>query len=133
MKITGIIAEYNPFHKGHAYHISRIRESGADGIAAVMGGNFTQRGELSFCTKFAKAKAAVAGGIDLVLEMPLAYTVSSGEDFAMGGIKILNALGCADSLSFGCEEQNFQNLYALAELLENKDYKENLKSCLASG
>lgn len=133
MKITGIIAEYNPFHKGHAYHISRMRESGADGIAAVMGGNFTQRGELSFCTKFAKAKAAVAGGIDLVLEMPLAYTVSSGEDFAMGGIKILNALGCADSLSFGCEEQNFQNLYALAELLENEDYKEKLKSCLASG
>ena len=133
MKITGIIAEYNPFHKGHAYHINRTRQNGTDGIAAVMGGNFTQRGELSFCTKLAKAKAAVAGGVDLVLEMPLAYTVSSAEDFAMGGVKILNALGCVDSLSFGCEEQNFRNLYALAELSENEDYNEKLKSCLASG
>ncbi len=133
MKITGIIAEYNPFHKGHAYHISRIRESGADGVVAVMGGNFTQRGELSFCTKLAKAESAVAGGVDLVLEMPLAYTVSSAEDFAVGGVKILNALGCVDSLSFGCEEHNFQNLFTLAELLEGEDYKDKLKECLASG
>ena len=87
MKITGIIAEYNPFHNGHAYQIKAAKERGSDCAVAVCGGLFSQRGELSVCTKTAKAKAAAAGGADLVIELPLCYTLSPAPDFAAGGVK----------------------------------------------
>lgn len=117
MKIAGIIAEYNPFHKGHLYQIEKTREMGATHIVCILGGNFTQRGEASSVSKIAKAKMALSCGADLVVELPHAYTISSAPDFALGGVKLLENLGCVDMLSFGSESGNIEELNNLAKLL----------------
>ncbi|MFA9380154.1 MAG: nucleotidyltransferase family protein, partial [Acetanaerobacterium sp.] len=103
MHITGIIAEYNPFHNGHAYQLRAARALGATHIVAVMGGSFTQRGECAVMDKLTRAHAALLCGADLVIELPLPYAVSSAERFAFGGVSLLDALGCVDTLVFGSE------------------------------
>lgn len=103
MKISGIVCEYNPFHNGHLYHIKKTRENGADCIIAVMSGSFVQRGELAASDKFSRASAALKGGADLVIEIPVSYSLSSAEYYARGAIHIMNAFGCVDEISFGCE------------------------------
>ncbi len=117
MKIAGIIAEYNPFHNGHKYQIEKTREMGATHVVCVLGGNFTQRGEVSCISKTAKAKMALLNGADLVVELPHAYTVGSASDFALGGVKLLDNLGCVDMLSFGSESGNVDELKNIANLL----------------
>lgn len=104
MKICGIIAEYNPFHNGHRYHIEQTRARyGATHIAAVMSGNFTQRGDAAIFDKYRRAETALKNGADLVIELPVAYALASAEQFALGGVALLNALGCVELLSFGSE------------------------------
>lgn len=110
MKIAGIVAEYNPFHKGHAYQIEWLRERGFEGIVAAMSGNFVQRADTAMTDKYVRARAAVAGGADLILELPLPYAVASAEDFARGGIGILAATGIVDAVCCGCESGGEQNL-----------------------
>ncbi len=136
MRIAGIIAEYDPFHKGHAAHIEATRaENGgnASHVVVVMSGNFTQRGEPALVSKFRRAEMALAGGADLVLELPLPWAMAPAENFAAGGVAILNALGCVDLLSFGSECGNVEVLQQLADLPQNKDYQTALKRALASG
>ena len=118
MKTVAIISEYNPFHSGHKYQIERIREEfGSDtAIVAVMSGNFTQRGEIAFFSKGARAKAAVLSGVNLVLELPFPFSSSSAEFFAKSGVRIADSIG-ADYLSFGSESGN------LSELLRGFDAK----------
>ena len=90
--VLGIIAEYNPFHNGHLYHILKSKELTKDDyVIAIIGGNFTQRGEGSIVDKWTKAEMAIAGGADLVIELPSLYSVSSAENFADGAVKILNS------------------------------------------
>ena len=103
MKISGIICEYNPFHNGHLYHIERTRRNGATHIVALMSGNFVQRGDVAVINKFERAKTAVRCGADLVIELPVAYCLSSAETYARGAMYILKGLGCVDELSFGSE------------------------------
>ena len=104
MKIAGIIAEYNPFHKGHARHIELTRLlSGADGVICLMSGSFVQRGEPAFMDKFARARAALMSGADMVLELPAVYSLQAAEYFALGGVRILDSLGSVEILSFGRE------------------------------
>lgn len=103
MRVYGIIAEYNPFHKGHMMHIRAARESGATHIVAVMGGNFLQRGDIALLDKHKRTRAALLGGADLVVELPLPYACATAERFAFGGVGIVHALGCVDTLSFGSE------------------------------
>lgn len=103
MKIAGIIAEYNPFHKGHEYQCRLLREAGYDGIVAVMSGNFVQRGDTALTDKYRRARGAVASGVDLVIELPLPYALASAEQFGEGGIRILQATGVVDTVCFGCE------------------------------
>ena len=92
MKSVGIICEYNPFHNGHLYQIEEIRKrTNADYIVVAMSGNFVQRGEPAIISKFARAKAAVLNGVDLVLELPLPYSISTAMYFAGGAIDILNS------------------------------------------
>lgn len=93
MKVAGIVAEYNPFHTGHAGQIAQIRQRGFDAVVAVMSGNFVQRAEPALTDKYRRAEAAVAGGADLIVELPLPYAVASAEDFALGGIGCLSATG----------------------------------------
>ena len=93
MKISGIVCEYNPFHNGHAYHIAKTRENGATHIVAVMSGNFVQRGDAAVLGKLTRAQIAVASGADLVLELPVAYSLAPAELFARGAVFLLRGLG----------------------------------------
>ena len=133
MKIAGIIAEYDPFHNGHAYQIAKTKDAGAEAIVAVLGGEFTQRGEPAWCSKYLRAEAALSCGADLVLEMPVPYAVGSAERFAEGGIKILDALGCVDVLSFGSESGDAEKIMAFAALSEREDFIEEYKKALSKG
>ena len=92
MKISGIICEYNPLHNGHLYHLEQVRRAGAEGIVAVMSGNFVQRGDAALLDKFTRARLAIEGGVDLVLELPVPYALAPAENFAMGGVALLTAL-----------------------------------------
>ncbi len=134
--VLGIIAEYNPFHNGHLYHLLKSKEeSKADSVIAIIGGNFTQRGEPSLVDKWTKAEMALANGVDLVLELPTLYSISSAENFADGAIKILNSIKVVDRISFGTETEDLNKLNIIANTLykEPKEYKEYLSSILKSG
>lgn len=130
MKIAGIAAEYNPFHKGHELHIARTRELlGEDtAIVCVMSGNFTQRGEPAIFEKHVRAAAALRGGANLVLELPAAYALSSAERFARGAVEVLNSLGCVTHLSFGCESGSIDELREAAKLLSDPALGELIRS-----
>ena len=135
-KRIGIIAEYNPFHNGHLYQIQKAKElTGADTVIAVMSGNFTQRGETSLVNKFEKTKIALQNEVDMVIEPPTIYSISSAENFALGGIKILNEIGKIDYLVFGIEEDNLQELQAIVDVLvnENDEFKSKIKTELDKG
>ena len=116
MKIAGIIAEYNPFHRGHAWHARRTREvTGCDYVVACMAGHFTQRGEPTPWSKWDRARMALASGVDAVFELPALFAVRTADAFARGGVAILGGLGC-DALSFGSETEDMALLAAMAEL-----------------
>ncbi|MDD3242416.1 MAG: nucleotidyltransferase family protein [Eubacteriales bacterium] len=121
MRICGVIAEYNPFHAGHAYHLAQARQrTGADGVAVVMSGCFVQRGEAAVWDKWVRASHALRGGADVVLELPCAYALQSAEWFAFGGVGVLNALG-ADCLAFGSESADLDALRRAAALWHAED------------
>ena len=104
MKTVGIIAEYDPFHNGHAYHLKKAKEiTGADAAVAVISGSFTQRGDAAFYSKKARARAALAAGADLVLELPYIYACNAGTEFARGGAAVLDSIGVVTDLVFGSE------------------------------
>lgn len=119
MNICGIIAEFNPFHNGHAWLIRKVREAGATHIAAVMSGNFVQRGEPAITEKRVRAEAALSGGADLVLELPLPYACASAQGFAFGAVSALSSLGCIETLAFGSESGNLEALQDAAAALEH--------------
>lgn len=136
MKVTGIIAEYNPFHQGHTYHLSRARElTGADRILVVMGGNFMQRGEPAIIDKYTRTEMALRNGADLVLELPAASATGSAEYFAEGAVELLDASGVVNELCFGSELGELEPLEKAAELLleEPEDYQELLRAELKKG
>ena len=136
MRIAGIIAEYDPFHKGHAAHIAATRsENGgkATHVVAVISGSFTQRGEPALLSKFRRAEMALACGADLVLELPIPWAMAPAENFAAGGVAILNALNCVDLLSFGSECGDIAELNQLAALSAHPDYQTALKKALSDG
>ena len=136
MKVTGIIAEYNPFHQGHAYHLSRARElTGADRVLVVMGGNFMQRGEPAIIDKYTRTEMALRNGADLVLELPAASATGSAEYFAEGAVELLDASGVVNELCFGSELGELEPLEKAAELLleEPEDYQELLRAELKKG
>ena len=134
--VLGLIAEYNPFHNGHLHHLIESKKiTNSDYTIAVMSGNFTQRGEVSIVDKWSKAQMAINNGIDLVIELPTLYAISSAENFASGAIKILNSLGIVDYISFGSESNNIRILDEIADVLayEPPQYKTLLSHELARG
>lgn len=135
MKISGIICEYNPLHNGHLYHLSQVREGGADGIVAVMSGNFVQRGDAAILDKFTRARLAIQAGVDLVLELPVPYALAPAENFAMGGVALLTALGNVDEISFGSESGDIQLLAQAAEACNicKTEYADVMDDFLRSG
>ena len=136
MKVLGIIAEYNPFHNGHLFHLEESKKKcNADYTVAVMSGNFTQRGEPALIDKWTRAHQALSNGIDLVIELPTLYSISSAENFAEGAVKMLSSLGIVNYLSFGSETSNLDSLLKIADVLYNEPdaYKSLLHSELNKG
>ena len=133
MNICGIVCEYNPFHKGHLYQLEESkRRLGEETVAVgVMSGDYVQRGEAAFFSKFARAEAACCCGADLVVELPLPWALSSAEGFAAGAVAILSALGCTH-LSFGSESGELEGLETLAECLLNPLTLEAVKKRMAA-
>ena len=136
MKICGIVCEYNPFHNGHKYHIEQTKEKyGATHIAAVLSGIFTQRGDVALIDKYKRTETALKNGVDLVIELPVAYALASAEQFAQGAVYLLNSLGCVDMLSFGSESGDIKLLRetagAVYYAMEGEEFNKQLKSGLA--
>lgn len=127
MKAVGLITEYNPFHNGHLYHLNKAMElTGADVSIAVMSGDFVQRGEPAILDKYARASMALNSGVNLVVELPVNYAVSSAESFADGAVKVLHYIK-ADSIAFGSESGDIDGLLKVAHILcDNEEmlYKE---------
>lgn len=133
MKVAGIIAEYNPFHKGHALLIEKARLGGATHVVAVMSGNYVQRGEPAVFPHGVRAKAALECGADLVLQLPCVYAVSGAQRFAEAGVRILASLGCTDELVFGSECGDINRIIAAADYIYGEEIKKALKSELGKG
>lgn len=133
MLTAGIIAEYNPFHNGHALLIRKARAAGATHIVAVMSGNFVQRGEPALFHHIDRTKAALSGGADLVLQLPVTYAVSGAQSFARAGVEILNSLGCVDWLVFGSECGNADKINETAKTVCSDGIKKLLAEELKKG
>ncbi len=135
MRILGIVVEYNPFHKGHLYHLNEARELVAPEVTiAVMSGNFVQRGEPAIVNKYARCEVALSEGVDLVLEIPAVYAIQDAGGFALGSVWTLEHLGVTD-IVFGSETADLKMLETTAGvlILEPPDYKESLKAYLKDG
>ena len=133
MHFAAIIAEYNPFHNGHAFQIEQTRRAGATHVAVVMSGHITQRADVSCFSKWTRAEAAVRGGADLVIELPAIYACAPAERFALGAVGTLNGLGIPGKLSFGSECGDTKLLANCVEALEGVDHSEVLQGYLKRG
>lgn len=133
MKVVGIVAEFNPLHNGHKYLIDKCREEGATHIVAVMSGNFVQRGSVAIMDKRARAAAALAAGVDLVVELPVPWAVATAEIFAKGGISVLHGLGLLDALAFGCETDDENLLLKAASAVCDRGVHEKIKEEMDGG
>ncbi len=135
-KVLGIVAEYNPFHNGHLYHLSESKEQkGADYSVCVMSGNFSQRGDAALLDKWSRTEMALRSGVDLVIELPLVYSISSAENFAYGSMNVLDKLGIVNYISFGSEVGDLSILDSIADILcnEPKEYVSLLNHELSKG
>lgn len=136
MNVVGIIAEYNPFHEGHAYQIQKAKKQcGAEFAVVVMNGDFVQRGEPAIFDKYTRTKEALLGGADLIFELPVRFGLSSAGDFAMGGILALNALPFVTHLCFGTETGDLTPLLQAASFLcdEPDSYRTRVKHFVKQG
>lgn len=133
MRVAGVIAEFNPFHNGHAYLLREARRSGVDAVAVVMSGCFTQRGEPACMPPVSRCAAALHAGADLVLELPLPWAMAAADTFAEGAVSLLQALGCVDTLVFGSESGQTDQLEACVEMLRAADGSSAFAAALAAG
>ncbi|WP_010301786.1 nucleotidyltransferase [Kurthia senegalensis] len=135
MNATGVIVEYNPFHNGHLHHIKQSKIlTDADIVIAVMSGHFLQRGEPSFVNKWLRTKMALLNGVDLVIELPYAFSTAPAVDFAKGGIALLDALGC-QSIAFGSEEGQIEPFLAVYSAIETQTstFQLNVQQAVKNG
>ena len=136
MKICGIVAEYNPFHNGHKYHIEKTKElTGCDAVVCVMSGNFIQRGLPALFDKWTRTRMALENGVDLVIELPTYYATASAELFARGAISLLDSLNVVSELSFGNSCTDIEILKRIANVLflEPDGYKKELQKEIKKG
>ncbi len=134
MNSVGIIAEYNPFHNGHLYHLSKVKEMFPNHIIVlILSGNYLQRGEFSILDKYTKTKIVLENGIDLIIELPFNFAVQSADMFAKGAIQLLNELK-VENLVFGSETNNIEDLKLLSKIqLENSNYQIKVKELMKKG
>lgn len=133
MKAVGVVSEFNPFHRGHAYLLEQIRASFPEkGIVCVMSGNFVQRGDFAIQEKYSRAACAIRGGADLVLELPFPFSCLSAESFAKSAVSILARIGICDTLAFGSEIADRERLILCARRLASKEFRDALSSYMES-
>ena len=134
MKTVGIIAEFNPFHNGHAYLLRKAKEiTGAEAAVVIMSGDFVQRGAPAICCKYLRTEAALDNGADIVFELPVRYACSSAESFAEGAVRLLASTGIIDCLVFGSETGNISEIRNFAELLDDLEESDEYHSLILSG
>lgn len=133
MKVCGIVAEFNPFHNGHAHLISEVKRSGADGTVIVMSGNYVQRGEPAIVETGTRARAALNAGADLILQLPVARVLSGASGFAHGAVEIFEACGIIDEIAFGSECADAEKLKRIVQKLKRNETDESVKKYLESG
>ncbi len=133
MDIYGIIAEFNPFHNGHKYLLDKAKEAPDSAAVVVMSGNFTQRGEPAILEKHQRAKAALMCGADLVIELPVVFSVSGAQTFARGGVKLLSSLGSVNTLLFGSESGDTSRLSKTAEILNDSQVHNEINVLVKTG
>jgi len=131
--VAGIIAEYNPFHQGHAWQIAQTRKAGAGQIVAVMSGSTVQRGEFAVACTAARARAALENGVDLVVLLPAPWSCARAQDFARAGVQLLNALGCVDVISFGSESGDLPLIRQAASALQGEAVNFELRRRIGEG
>lgn len=136
MNITGLVVEYNPFHNGHMYHLKKSKQiTGSTGVVAVMSGNWVQRGEPAIIDKWSRAKIALENGVDLVIELPVIWSLQSARQFSRGAVTLLHRLNVIDYLVFGSESANINLLKRAASLQinEDQDFKDTFKKNMSTG
>lgn len=135
MKVAGIIAEFNPFHNGHKYLIEQTKKHAADMVIVIMSGSFVQRGDIAITDKWTRTKSALSCGADLVLELPVIYSLNTAQKFAYGAVKTLDQTGIIDTLAFGSECGNTETLKSIAQLTSNEPphISEKIKNYISSG
>ena len=133
MRVAGIIAEYNPFHNGHAHQIRQVRALGFDAVVCVMSPGVVQRGSLALMPVQVRAQAALACGADLVMCLPAPYAAASAEAFAAAGVRALGALGCVQALCYGAETPDAAAHMRAAKALVGPAFAGRLREGLAAG
>ena len=135
MSTYAVIAEYNPFHNGHLYQLSQLKKDSSDRVVVIMSGNFVQRGEPAILDKWKRAGIALENGADMVISLPVGFSVSTAATFAYGAVKILNGTGIIDRLSFGTEEKDIDKLISISRFLLNEPplFRSVLRDNLSSG
>ena len=133
MRTAGIIAEYNPFHNGHAWQIAELKKRGFEAVVCVCSPGVVQRGTAALFPARVRTRAALAAGADLVLSLPAPYATLSAEGFAAAGVALLSALGCVDALCFGTETRRLEDIAQTAALLESPDFPVVLRGQLDAG
>lgn len=131
-KIVGVVAEFNPFHNGHKYQIDEITKNEPKIKIAVISGNFVQRGEVSVLNKFEKAKIAIKEGYDIVVELPVYYSIQNADVFCEYSVKILNEMGCEIQV-FGIEEENLESIYEIIKIQKDEIYQEKIRAYIKQG
>lgn len=133
-RMVGIVAEYNPFHNGHAWQVRAVRERcPRAALVAVMSGSFTQRGEAAILDKWTRAALAVRGGCDLVLELPFVFSCRSAQSFARGAVRLLGALGAGGAMAFGAECDSLGALSHAAEAIDSAAVQREVGACIRAG
>lgn len=130
---TAIVCEFNPFHNGHKYLIQTAKKLTKECVIAIMSGSFTQRGEIAITDKFSRTKVALENGVDLVVELPTAFSVANAEKFACGAVNIARSFDCVSSLSFGCETDDKELLLKSSRAINNEEVRLFLKSEMDKG
>jgi len=133
MRVAGIIAEYNPFHEGHAWHIAQVRAAGATHVVAVMSGYAVQRGEFAIARKQVRAQIALQNGVDLAICLPAPYSCARAQDFARAGVRLLQSLGCVDVLGFGSECGDVSLVRRAADALRQGGVINSMRAAVGEG
>ena len=132
MNVCAIVSEFSPFHNGHKYLISKLREKNISHVVTIMSGNFTQRGDVAVLSKFGRTKMALLNGVDLVIELPVCFSLSPAQNFAKAALFLIKSMGCVKTLGFGRECESIDKLINVSNKMD-LNFDEGIKDILKMG